>query len=82
MSPSRRLFLVTWLAGWAALYQAWTVHAAAPAVQAELGALLALGLLEQLTPVADPDHDSVGKTLEAARAPRLARRADRLDADF
>ena len=49
---------------------------------AYLGALWALGLLEQLTPVADPDHDSVGKTLEAARAPRVARRAGLLDDDF
>lgn len=49
---------------------------------AYLGALWAVGLLEQLTPVADPDHDSVGKTLEAARAPRVARRAGLLDDDF
>jgi ribosome-binding protein aMBF1 (putative translation factor) len=49
---------------------------------AYLGALWALGLLEQLSPVADPDHDSVGKTLEAARAPRVARRAARLDDNF
>ena len=49
---------------------------------AYLGALWALGLLEQLTPVADPDHDSVGKTLEAARAPKLARRAALLDDNF
>ena len=49
---------------------------------AYLGALWALGLLEQLTPVADPDHDSVGKTLEAARAPRVARPTGLLDDDF
>ena len=49
---------------------------------AYLGALWALGLLDQLSPVADPDHDSVGKTLEAARAPRVARRAGLLDDDF
>ncbi|MBM5793685.1 MAG: helix-turn-helix transcriptional regulator [Cyanobacteria bacterium K_DeepCast_150m_m2_101] len=49
---------------------------------AYLGALWALGLLEQLTPVADPDHDSVGKTLEAAQAPQVARRAERLDDNF
>jgi transcriptional regulator with XRE-family HTH domain len=49
---------------------------------AYLGALWALGLLEQLTPVADPDHDSVGKTLEAARAPRVARRSVLLDDNF
>ena len=49
---------------------------------AYLGALWALGLLEQLTPVADPDHDSVGKTLEAVRTPRVARRPVFLDDDF
>jgi len=49
---------------------------------AYLGALWALGLLDQLTPVADPDLDSVGKTLEAARAPRVARQADALDDEF
>ena len=49
---------------------------------AYLGALWALGLLEQLTLVADPDHDSVGKTLEAARAPRVARPTGLLDDDF
>jgi len=49
---------------------------------AYLGALWALGLLEQLNPVAHPDHDSVGKALEAARAPRLARRSALLDDDF
>ncbi len=45
-------------------------------------ALWALGLLDQLAPVADPDHDSVGKTLEAARAPRVARRTRLLDDNF
>ena len=49
---------------------------------AYLGALWALGLLEQLIPVADPDHDSVGKTLEAVRAPRVATRPGLLDDDF
>jgi DNA-binding XRE family transcriptional regulator len=49
---------------------------------AYLGALWALGLLEQLSSVADPDHDSVGKTLEAARAPRVARPTGLLDDDF
>jgi len=49
---------------------------------AYLGALWALGLLDQLAPVADPDHDSVGKTLEAARAPRVARRTRLLDDNF
>jgi len=49
---------------------------------AYLGAIWALGLLDQLTPVADPDLDSVGKTLEAARAPRVARQADSMDDNF
>lgn len=50
MSPSRRLFLVTWLVGLAALYKAWTEHAAAPAVQAEQGALVALSAVLIVTP--------------------------------
>jgi hypothetical protein len=49
---------------------------------AYVGALWALGLLEQLTPVADPDRDHVGKTLEAARAPQVARRGGLLDDNF
>ena len=49
---------------------------------AYLGALWALGLQDQHTPVADPDLHSVDKTLEAARAPRVARQADSLDDDF
>lgn len=49
---------------------------------AYLGALWALGLLDQVNPVADPDHDSLGKSLEAVRAPKVARRAERLDDNF
>lgn len=49
---------------------------------AYLGALWALGLLEQLISVADPDHDSEGKTLEAARAPKAARRTRLHDDNF
>lgn len=49
---------------------------------AYLGALWALGLLEQITDVADPDHDDEGKILESARAPRQAPRRRRLDNDF
>lgn len=35
-----------------------------------LGALWALGLLDQMREVADPDRDEEGKTLERARGPR------------
>lgn len=38
--------------------------------------------LEQISAVADPDHDSVGKVLEAARAPQVALRAGVLDDNF
>lgn len=51
-------------------------------VASYLGALWALGLLEQISTVADPDQDSVGKALQAARAPQVARRATRLDDNF
>jgi transcriptional regulator with XRE-family HTH domain len=49
---------------------------------AYLGALWALGLLEQITDVADPDRDDEGKILESARAPSQAPRRQRLDNDF
>ncbi len=39
---------------------------------AYLGALWALGLLEDMRTVADPDHDEEGKTLERARRPKTA----------
>jgi len=39
---------------------------------AYLGALWALGLLEDMRMVADPDHDEEGKTLERARRPKTA----------
>lgn len=53
------------------------------AIASYLGALWALGLLEDMRYVADPDHDIEGKTLEKARAPKTAgkRKAD-LDNDF
>jgi transcriptional regulator with XRE-family HTH domain len=49
---------------------------------AYLGALWALGLLEQITDVADPDRDDEGKVLESARAPSQAPRRRSLDNDF
>jgi transcriptional regulator with XRE-family HTH domain len=49
---------------------------------AYLGALWALGLLEQIADVADPDRDDEGKVLESARAPRQAPRRRSLDNDF
>jgi hypothetical protein len=50
MYPQRRLFLVTWLAGLAALFHAWTRYAAVPEVAADQGALLALSLVLTGTP--------------------------------
>ncbi len=46
------------------------------------GALWALGLLEGMSEVADPDRDEEGKTLESAGSPRRAPRRRRLDNDF
>ncbi len=46
------------------------------------GALWALGLLEGMSEVADPDRDEEGKTLESARSPKSAPRRRRLDNDF
>jgi transcriptional regulator with XRE-family HTH domain len=51
-------------------------------VVAYLGALWALGLLDQLEEVADPDRDEEGKILERSRAPRTARSRKTLDNDF
>lgn len=52
------------------------------AVAAYLGALWALGLLDQLEEVADPDRDEEGKILERSRAPKTARTRKALDNDF
>ncbi len=49
---------------------------------AYLGALWALGLLEQATDLADPDRDEEGKVLESARQPTQAPRRRSLDNDF
>lgn len=47
-----------------------------------LGALWALGLLGDMTEVADPDRDKEGKTLERARLPGRARSRRELSDDF
>lgn len=52
------------------------------AVAAYVGALWALGLLDQLEEVADPDRDEEGKILERARTPKTARRRTTLDNEF
>ena len=41
-------------------------------IAAYLGALWALGLLENIRAVADPDRDEEGKILERARSPKTA----------
>ena len=51
-------------------------------VAAYLGALWALGLLDQLRTVADPASDTEGVALERARVPKRARRRRVLDDDF
>lgn len=51
-------------------------------VAAYLGSLWALGLLNQMEKVADPDLDLEGKTLEAARNPKTAPKRKALDDDF
>ena len=52
------------------------------AIAAYLGALWALGLIDQLEDVADPDRDEEGKILERSRAPKTARTRKGLDNDF
>ena len=51
-------------------------------VAAYVGALWALGLLEQLRSVADPAADAEGMALEHARRPQRARASTALDDDF
>ena len=51
-------------------------------VAAYLGALWALGLLDPVNGIADPDLDEEGKILESARRPGQASRPRRLDNDF
>lgn len=52
------------------------------AIVALASVLWALGLDGALESVADPDRDSHGKSLEAARRPKRARRATDTDYDF
>lgn len=51
-------------------------------VAAYAGALWALGLLEHMRDLADPDRDEEGKVLEGARSPKTAPRRRTLDNDF
>ncbi len=51
-------------------------------VAAYLGALWALGLIDDIALLADPDRDEEGKLLERARTPRAARPSRSLDDDF
>ncbi len=51
-------------------------------IAAYAGALWALGLLDQLKVVADPDFDEEGKALESVRRPTQAPRRMTLDNDF
>ncbi len=46
------------------------------------GALWALGLLDQMGALADPERDEEGKALESARSPKQAPRRRTLDNDF
>lgn len=46
------------------------------------GALWALGLLQDMRALADPDTDAEGKTLERIRSPKKAHPARALDNDF
>lgn len=53
------------------------------AIASYLGAVWALGLLDDMKEVADPDHDIEGRILEKARAPKTAgKRKKELDNDF
>lgn len=53
------------------------------AISSYLGALWVLGLLGDMTRVADPDNDIEGKTLEKSRTPNTAaKRRKELDNDF
>ena len=51
-------------------------------IAAYLGALWALGLLEDMRAVADPDRDEEGKILERARSPKTAGPPRKLSDDF
>ncbi len=51
-------------------------------IAAYVGALWAMGLLDDLRAVADPDRDEEGKILERARSPKTAGRARTLSDEF
>jgi DNA-binding XRE family transcriptional regulator len=55
---------------------------ATSAIAAYLGALWALGLLEQMRSVGDPDLDREGRVLESARSPSTAPKRRAFDDDF
>lgn len=55
---------------------------ATTSIAAYLGALWALGLIEQVADIADPDRDREGKALESARRPRTAPKRQAFDDDF
>ena len=44
--------------------------------------LWTMGLIDQLSTLADPAHDAEGQTLALAREPKRARRTTGLDNDF
>jgi transcriptional regulator with XRE-family HTH domain len=52
------------------------------AIAAYLGALWALGLLNDVLALADPDRDEEGKILERARSPKTAPKRRVIDDDF
>ncbi len=52
------------------------------AIAAYLGALWALGLLDEMRKVADPDRDEEGKILERARSPKTAPKRRVIEDDF
>jgi DNA-binding XRE family transcriptional regulator len=52
-------------------------------IAAYVGALWALGLIDELRDIADPDHDTEGKALESIRSPKTAaKRKKVLENDF
>jgi transcriptional regulator with XRE-family HTH domain len=51
-------------------------------IAAYAGALWALGLLDHMSELADPERDEEGKALENARSPTAAPRRRRLNNDF
>lgn len=52
------------------------------AIAAYLGALWALGLLDDIRKATDPDRDEEGKILERARSPKTAPKRRAIEDDF